>query len=312
MLKAFDLIIVSGGGQIDDYWGGPMGHPYTLIKWAVLAKLTGVKFVFLSVGVCNLESALSRIFVKYALKLSDYRSYRDNGSKRLLFNYRFTKDDNIAPDLAFSYDSSILKKANSKDFRREVLRIGISPIVYLCKSYWPKNDDIIFENYIRKLNEFTMQLMKSGYEIVLFSSDRADADVVEKFMNLENFKASNRKGGRLQTVKTEYVKELLEEISHLDCVVASRLHGVILAHLCSVPVLAISYDRKVTEHMKDMGQMNFCLDIHRFEMQELEKMFELLVCDRHAIRKKIAKKVETFNKKLGMQYDFLVRNTLKN
>ena len=35
-LKDVDLLIFSGGGQLDDGWGGAWGHPYALLKWAVL------------------------------------------------------------------------------------------------------------------------------------------------------------------------------------------------------------------------------------------------------------------------------------
>lgn len=38
-LKHVDVLIFSGGGQIDDYWGGAWGHPYAMVKWAVLAQL---------------------------------------------------------------------------------------------------------------------------------------------------------------------------------------------------------------------------------------------------------------------------------
>ena len=34
ILKPFDLLIMSGGGQLDDFWGGPWGHPYILLKWS--------------------------------------------------------------------------------------------------------------------------------------------------------------------------------------------------------------------------------------------------------------------------------------
>ena len=44
-LKGMKVFVISGGGQLDDYWGGSWHHPYTLFMWARLAKLRGVKFI---------------------------------------------------------------------------------------------------------------------------------------------------------------------------------------------------------------------------------------------------------------------------
>ena len=49
-LKNVDILIISGGGQLQDIWGGPWGHPYAMLKWTFLARLRGAKPIFLSVG----------------------------------------------------------------------------------------------------------------------------------------------------------------------------------------------------------------------------------------------------------------------
>src|SRR5207249_1080169 len=51
-MKGVSLLLVSGGGQLDDYWGGPWGHPYALFKWGLLARAVSARYVFLSVGTC--------------------------------------------------------------------------------------------------------------------------------------------------------------------------------------------------------------------------------------------------------------------
>jgi polysaccharide pyruvyl transferase WcaK-like protein len=42
VLKSFDLLIISGGGQLTE-WGGPWAFPYTLFKWVMLARSADVK-----------------------------------------------------------------------------------------------------------------------------------------------------------------------------------------------------------------------------------------------------------------------------
>jgi polysaccharide pyruvyl transferase WcaK-like protein len=47
----------------------------------------------------------------------------------------------------------------------------------------------------------------------------------------------------------------------LDLVVASRLHGVLLAIVATRPVLALSHERKVRAVMSDAGVSSFCADL---------------------------------------------------
>jgi polysaccharide pyruvyl transferase WcaK-like protein len=47
----------------------------------------------------------------------------------------------------------------------------------------------------------------------------------------------------------------------LDVVVASRLHGVLLAIVSTRPVLALSHERKVRAAMNDAGVSDFCADL---------------------------------------------------
>ena len=71
ILRSFDLLVISGGGQLLDCWGGPWDFPYTIWKWIFLARLARVKRVFLNVGAGPLENPLSIFFVMRALRLAD-------------------------------------------------------------------------------------------------------------------------------------------------------------------------------------------------------------------------------------------------
>src|SRR5207247_11214974 len=44
------LLLVAGSQQLNDYWGGPWGFPFTLFKWSLLARATGTKVAVLSPG----------------------------------------------------------------------------------------------------------------------------------------------------------------------------------------------------------------------------------------------------------------------
>ena len=105
-VRKLDLLLASGSGQLTDMCG-PWAQPYTLFRWALLAKLTRTRFVVTSVGcTASLKTALSQYFIRTALATACYRSYRDQGSKQLLNAWRFTRDDPCDADLAFSLDLS--------------------------------------------------------------------------------------------------------------------------------------------------------------------------------------------------------------
>src|SRR5215469_2205923 len=49
-LRGHDLLLVSGGGQLDDEWGGPWELPLALCKWTLLAHLARIPCAMASVG----------------------------------------------------------------------------------------------------------------------------------------------------------------------------------------------------------------------------------------------------------------------
>lgn len=308
LLKEFELVIVSGGGQVDDYWGGVMGQPYTLLKWGLLAKAAKSKFIFLSVGVDKIDNRLSRAVVGCALRLARYRSYRDRGSKQLLADMKFTHADRVVPDLAFSYPIDGAEPVVEREGAEGPLRVGISPIAYLRKGHWPRTNGGTFERYCETLQAFTTELLRRGHEVVFFATDAPDREVSE--LVAARVKAAyGRSDGRLKLriAPVSRVHELLAEVKALDCVVASRLHGVILSHLCLRPVLAISYDRKVTRHMNDLEQADYCLDFHTLEVAQLIKTFESLSLRRDAATAILKRKTHSYRTELESQYDDLVR-----
>ena len=110
-LRTQDLLVVSGGGQLNEEYGGAWAHPFTLFKWAVLARMARVPYVVASVGAGKVTSRTSRMFVSAALRAACYRSYRDKHSREIaagLLGRRAV--DVVVPDLAFSLPPTELPK----------------------------------------------------------------------------------------------------------------------------------------------------------------------------------------------------------
>lgn len=308
LLKETDLLVMSGGGQIDDYWGGAFGHPYALFKWTSLARTTKTPVAFLSVGVCSLGSRLSRHFAHRALRLAAYRSYRDRGSKELLRDATFTGADPEYPDLAFSHPCVREQTFVLHDSSQKISVIGVSPIAYFSPQVWPEHDPSVYERYLQTLCEFTGKILDAGHTVVLFTSSLMDQFAVTDLQaRLRQNPGSESWGGRLQQVDQTCLDKLLEEIRKMDMVVASRLHGIILSHLLGKPTLAISYDRKVRAHMEAMAQEHFCLNLRDCNLPQIWNGFARLGLELATISAAVSSKAKECSQKLEVQYDLLVQ-----
>jgi len=303
-LKSFGILLVSGGGQLDDYWGGPWGHPYSLLKWGIIAKTVGVRFVFLSVGTCSLESRFSSLLIRWALSLADYRSYRDQTSKALLKHLAFTHQDQVYPDLAFSNKGK--GWVSEQRVRKSGKIVAVSPIAYLSRYGWPKMDISVYNNYINNLVFFIAELIRCGYSILLFSTDTPDRHVIKEIIASLSNTSDLDLHEKIQQACTETIDELFSLLSVADYVVASRLHGVLLAHLFLKPVLAISYDRKVDTYMKDICVHEYCLDIHNFGLNTLMCTFEEMVSNADRIESRLKEAGAEYVRLLGHQYDIVL------
>jgi len=300
LLRDVNCLVVSGGGQLDDYYGGPWGHPYALLKWGFLAKAAGAKFVFLSVGTCALESKLSAFFIRNALRFATYRSYRDQTSKELLPQMPFTSADAVCPDLAFSYVSRGPVCGGATGSTGKM--IGVSPIAYLSAYGWPKRNVPVYERYLSTLVAFITDLLRRGYSIKLFSTDVPDrnvvADIVTRLAGDEPILE-----GRVSYPRTETLEEFFHTIATVDYVVASRLHGILLSHLCRTPVMAISYDRKVDTYMQDMRLSKYCLNLHDVSVESLVTTFVELTANSTLVREELDRRARTYADALRLQYD---------
>jgi polysaccharide pyruvyl transferase WcaK-like protein len=236
-----------------------------------------------------------------ALRLADYRSYRDRKSKDLAAGLPLTHGDPVYPDLAFSYERRAPGNHAGEERRHPV--VGISPIAYMSRYGWPDRDSGVYNNYVRSLVDLIAELAGRDCAIVLFSSDAADLPVVGELME----RLAERPDGDLSTRVTRRstltLDELIPEVDACDYVVASRLHGVILSHLRGRPTLAISYDRKVDTHMRDMGMPEYCLDIHKLESTSLIAAMTTLMANGASVQARLRAAAASRADALQQQYD---------
>jgi polysaccharide pyruvyl transferase WcaK-like protein len=292
---------------MDEFWGGPWGHPWSLFKFAVLSRVSRVPFLFVSVGKCSLEHPLSRVFARSALKMAVYRSYREHDSKAAVQELLRSPHDPVYPDLAYSYSSPSLLTLCGRPAQDKCEVVGVSPIAFCDPRLWPLKDEQRYRRYLRELAETVKWLIEERHRVLLFATDSPDVLTIAdlRAMIPECFTV----GGLVEVVPAppyQTVEGLLQLIAGMDLVIASRLHGVLLSHLMAVPVLAISYDRKVDVHMNEIGQMEHCVNFDRMDTRMLIERFRALGAVRARESAHLTRMVQGYRDQLEAQYDRLL------
>jgi polysaccharide pyruvyl transferase WcaK-like protein len=310
VVRSLDLFIVSGGGQLLDSWGGPWKFPFTVFKWIFLAKLSRTKCYFLNVGAGPLVHPLARWFVKNALDLADYVSFRDPDSRHLVESAGYKGKSHVAADCVYALDPPPPKLCAAE---REHPTVGLSPMAYCDpRVYWQK-DQGTYERLVHTVASFGGWLRDNDYRLALFSTDIwFDLRTLEELKIRLEAGANNAQRSMVQQEQIERLDQLLSRIQAMDYVVTCRFHGVVFAHLLNKPVLALSHHPKVSTLMTDLGLERYCLDIRKCDVNMLQDTFLSLVGNRDEIKGRMADKAACYKRTVLTQFDqlFLQRATI--
>jgi polysaccharide pyruvyl transferase WcaK-like protein len=304
-LKKIDFLIISGGGQLLDFWGH-LTHPYWMFKYAILSKLTGTKLLFVSVGAGPIKAKISKLFIKTALTLASYRSYRDEESKKYIeMVLGFSRDDPVYPDLVYSIKANNFQKT---DHSRKVVGIGVFP--YFDPRSWPENDPVVYQTYLDKLASIVIWLVNQGYAInLLIGETKSDQLVVEDLIGI--FEKADALSSAMKFVNAEPIQsmdDLLRHCADTDFVIASRFHNVLISTILNKPVIALSYHPKTDSLMKNSGQEKYCLPIDELNLETFKERFIDLAVNRESIEAQYEKTVRINRIELEEQYERIFTN----
>jgi len=305
LVRSCRFVVVCGGGQVDEFWGGAWGHPYVLFKFALLSRLAikrshaRTRFIVLSSGSAKLSSRLGRWFVKQALQWTDYRSFREQFAVDLARELGAPEPNPLFPDLAFS----LVVGADKPVRRSEGLIVGVSPIAWLDPRSWPEKDSTRYASYFEQLADFLRVLLARNNQVVLFATAGADHVVIADLIRVLREEGTPGLDELLEVSSARTVSDLLDVLANVDVVVSSRLHGVLLSYACRLSVVAISYDPKVQHLVASLDQNETCLPIDALECGRLLKTFDQVCANREGISRHLAVKVGQFQELLSEQYD---------
>jgi polysaccharide pyruvyl transferase WcaK-like protein len=304
IVKELDLLVISGGGQLLDSWGGPWAFPYTLFKWVFLAKFARVRCYFVNVGAGPLNKPLSKWFVTRSLSVAEYVSFRDDDSRALVEQIGFKGKSEVSVDCVYGLD---LSAHNTTDLpaRKETV-VGFSPMAYCDpRAYWDQNQSV-YEHYIQRLVSFGAWLISQQHLIKIFSTEISfDQHAIEDLTRALKNHVGAAASPYITLEPVHAFPGLITAIRGSEYIVTCRYHGVVLAHLMNRPVLAISHHPKIATLMHDLELSEYCVDIRAFDPELLTDKFTRLVENRGEIKARMSDKARRYNRELKAQFDRL-------
>jgi polysaccharide pyruvyl transferase WcaK-like protein len=309
-LRTQDLLIVSGGGQLCDRWGGPWHHPFALFKWALLAQIAQIPYVVASVGATNDASMTSRLFMSAALRMARYRSFRDKDSREIASGFtRLAARDSIVPDIAFSLPTSELPQpAGVRELAQGRTIVAISPIAYAKPGRWPREDRALHNRYVQQMASVVSQLLERDYFLVMVWSSLADDEsVIPEILALLDQRSKQKLARQMHIATISSWKDLVASLMDVDFLIASRLHSAILGFVSRKPTIAISFDPKVDWMMGDLGQADYLLQIGDFEADDVIESLNRLKLRKDGVIEQIGSYQRRILSTLAVQYDALAQ-----
>jgi polysaccharide pyruvyl transferase WcaK-like protein len=314
IIRTQDLLVISGGGQLDDEWGGAWQFPFALCKWALLARLARVPCAVASVGACKITSRTSRILLSIALRMSCYRSYRETKSRTIAANLlpRATNDA-VVPDIAFSLPDSELplpvRGIRAMAQGRPV--IALSPIAYGKPGNWPIPDRTLHDRYVQQLAQALSGLSRRGYFLIVVCSSLGDDEgVIPDLLGCLDDEVKQSLHGQIHFPSIRTWRDLVAVLLDADYLVASRLHGTILGFMTQTPTVALSFDPKVDWVMEDLKQTDYLLQIRNFTAEQVLDALDRIKVRRDAVVEQITSYRGGTLSAFARQYDTLARLVL--
>ncbi len=318
ILRTQDVLLISGGGQLDEEYGGPWRLPFTIFKWTLLARLARIPCAMASIGAGKVTSPTSRRLVAMAARMCSYRSFREEKSRRIVAGiFPPAINDSVVPDLAFSMPESNLPASLGviRTMARGRPVVALSPIAYGKPVNWPTPDRALHERYVQQLADILRRLSALGYfTVVVCSSLGDDESVIPEILERLDGETKHSLEGQIYFPAIKTWRDLVTVLRDADYLIASRLHGTILGFLSRTPVIAISFDPKVDWVMEDLKQTDYLLHIRDFTAEATLDALGRIKADRNAAIEHIVsyRKDIISSSASARQYDLLAGLALKH
>ena len=294
-MQSLDMLLVSGSGQFDDFWGGPWGQPFRMFAWSVIARSQGKPVAVFGVGVDELHTRLGAWFCLQLLERAQLCVVRDNGSRDALRAMGFSGSIEVCPDPAFHLANDSRQASLTTESRFAI----ISPI---ARSAWPGMEDEAYDNYLNALARTADYIQGHSIQVRFVCSQTSmDPRIVDRIkLRMEN-------AAETLVVAATTVDEYLAAVRGASVLVGSRLHALILAMVAGTPLIAVSGVRKVHQLFVDIGLPDHAFDIRSLDTPALLARVGEVIGDPEPLQRHVFTTTRKFHPQLDRQFDRLAQ-----
>lgn len=260
-------VIIYGGGTIYKELQKSTGRKRysVIIRMAIfniIARILHTPVLNFNVGIGYLDSFWGRIISKTSLIFSDFTIFRDKES------YIFAKNIlKINPKKIYQgNDGLFLQKKwnNPKKIPLKIKTIGLNLL-----STIPNN--VSREKYVKEMIVFIKYLIISGFKIKYISfqtSFNKDNDVYF----FEKYFLKNLPSNSVEVIKDVNTDNVIDIFNDIDILVGMRFHSLILSVATTTPFMAIDYDSKCFNFLKE-NNYPYKVEISKASSEELILIF---------------------------------------
>ena len=234
-----DLAVFAGGNLLMELSGGFPGYSKVLYRRVRALKKQGIPVAFCFCGVGPFQNAAGRRYAKKILKLLSFISVRDESSKKICEELGYCKKVEIWRDPVLLYEPKITAEPKNK--------VAVNVYFGTQKKLQKKMQAA----YCQLVNGLCQQF--KNCKISLFASETADfpqvLSVAEHFKN----------NPQMEEVPIQSEKDLISLYSKSLLVVGARMHSLITAVVSNCPIVAVSWQAKVTAFTEFIGLSDYCI-----------------------------------------------------
>ncbi|NIM94189.1 MAG: hypothetical protein GTO18_10825, partial [Anaerolineales bacterium] len=268
-IRGAALVVVGGGGLIQDYWGVDPKSFMTRRQGGItefgspilLAKLLGVRCMFYTVGVGPLRSEDGRLYSRILFEAADGATVRDEGSRQLLQEIGVdTEGISIASDPAFRTSFPEVDQR----FHTQLEDLP-GPKIGVSLRYWNFGADP--EEWGPQVSLALDQVVDAvAGTVVLVPMHLSDYILEDDLKVLMKVREDMQHRDRailapewLDPIQRFFVME------NFDLVLGMRLHSLIACLRAGVPCVGLQYDPKVKALLSGFGIEELCIDVSKLE-----------------------------------------------
>ncbi|MGL4345574.1 MAG: polysaccharide pyruvyl transferase CsaB [Cellulosilyticaceae bacterium] len=252
-------VLISGGGSLLQDVTSSKTIPYYLFI-VKMAQFYKKKVVFYSQGIGPVNKPWSKCLMKYVCNKVDHIFVREEVSQKTLEQLGVHKSPvtvAIDPVLGLSCKQEIKEKVAQKLEGQKTVGIYLRP--------W-QNDEAVVEALLPIVNHLT----EHGYKVygvpMYYKEDLKIAQML-----------SQKTNGKVNVIDHELsIEETIAYTACFEFVIGMRLHSLIMAAAVGTPMLALSYDPKVTDFTKEIG-VDYCIGVEAITSELLQIEVERLV-----------------------------------